>query len=147
MNADELKNSLPKQTMLEKLHEESRNWLSSIAFWKDEIRFMHRLINDNFVYFLAKDQAGSFNALQTKIRESVETRLNVLKVEVVNHEKRISDHLKYDIDLDFQFFTKEHENIANDIARFQTNYRLVKTELFNQAEEVLKEKDIKKLVA
>ncbi len=147
MKSDSLKNSNPKLVSLEELHQESRNWLSAVAFWKDEIRFMRNLIVKNFVYFFSNDHKGSLEALVNKISEIDETRLNVLKSEVINHEKNLSDHLKYNTELDMQNFRIEHANISKHFNLFLNNYRLIKSELFRLSENAMKEKDIKRLVS
>lgn len=147
MKSDSLKTSKLQLISLEDLHQQSQNWQSTLAFWKDEIRFMHNLINKNFVYFFSNDQKGSLDALVNKISEIEETRLNSLKSEVVNHEKNLSDHMKYNTDLDMQNFRSEHAAISKHFDLFLTNYRLIKRELFRLAENALKEKDIKRLVS
>lgn len=147
MKSDSLKTGKLQLISLEDLHQQSQNWLSTLAFWKDEIRFMHNLINKNFVYFFSKDQKGSLDALVNKISEIEETKLNILKSEVVNHEKNLSDHMKYNTDLDMQNFRLEHADITKHFDVFLNNYRLIKRELFRLAENALKEKDIKRLVS
>ena len=131
---------------LEKLHQESRNWLSSVAFWNDEVRFMHNLINNNFVYFVSKDRKGSLNALINKITAIEKVDLEALKIKVIKHEEVLSHHLKNHTAFDLDSFNNEHQKISKDFAIFQNNYRLLKGELFRMAEEVLKEKDLKQLV-
>jgi uncharacterized protein YfkK (UPF0435 family) len=147
MKSPTLKNPNLEQLSLEELHQESRNWLSTIAFWKDEVRFMHNLINKNFVYFISKDQKGSLDALLNKVTEIEKEKLNALKTSVINHEKHLSDSLKNLTDLNINNFLDEHRKISKDFVSFKVNYRLFKGELFRLAEEVLKEKDIKKLVS
>ena len=147
MKQDALKSGKFKPASLEVLHQESRNWLSTVAFWKDEVRFMHNLIVKNFIFFFSNDQKGSLDALVKKITEIEETKLNVLKAEVVNHEKRLSDHLKYQVDLDLQDFRTEHTGITEHFNLFQNNYRMLKSELFRLAESAMKEKDMKRLVS
>jgi tRNA U34 5-carboxymethylaminomethyl modifying GTPase MnmE/TrmE len=131
---------------LGKLHQESRNWLSAIAFWKDEVRFMQNLINKNFVYFFSNNDKDSLKVLLKRIQEMEKTKLDTLKKKVINHEKHLADYSKNKTDFNEQIVRKEHAVLTNDLDLFQTNYRLIKTELFRLAEEVLKEKDIKQLV-
>jgi hypothetical protein len=142
-----LKNRDLKQFSLEDLHQESQTWLSTIAFWKDEVRFMHNLINKNFVYFFTSDEKGSLNALIKKLTEIEKARLDTLKTKVVNHEKRLFSDLKTHTELDKQNFRKEHLTILKDFYLFQNNYRLIKSELFRVAEKAMKEKNMKQLVS
>ncbi len=132
---------------LEKLHKESRHWLSVIAFWKDEVRFMQNLINKNFIYLFSKNDKDSLKALLKRIQEIEKTKLESLKTKVINHEKHLANYSKNKTDFNEQIVKKEHTILSNDMDLFQTNYRLIKTELFRLAEEVMKEKDIKQLVS
>ncbi len=136
-----------KHINLEELHQESRTWLSSISFWKDEVSFMHNLINKNFVYFFSTEKRGSLDALIKKITEIEKIKLNALELQVINHEKHLADYLRNRIEVDEENFKKEHATISHDLDLFQTNYRLIKTELFRVAEKVIKEKDIKQLIS
>jgi len=147
MKSPTLENRNLEKINLEELHQESRSWLSSVAFWNDEVRFMHNLINNNFVYFVSKDQKGSLNALINKITAIEKVDLETLKMKVIKHEEILSHHLKNHTAFDLNNFNKEHQTISNDFAIFQNNYRLLKGELFRLAEEVLKEKDLKRLVS
>ena len=147
MKSISLKKRLLDQFTIQELHEESKIWLSTIAFWKDEVKFMHHLINENFVYFLSNDEKGSLNALLKKITEIEKNKLDTLKTKVIHHEKTLSNYLQYGKELDEEKFKNDHENISKEFDFFQNNYRLVKSEIFRFAENVLKKKDIKQILS
>ena len=147
MKSISLKKRLLDQFTTEELHNESKTWLSTIAFWKDEVKFMHQLINQNFVYFFSNDDKGSLNALLDKITTIEKTKLDVLKSKVINHEKILADYIKFGTELDEEAFKKDHGAISKEFDLFQSNYRMVKSEIFRFAESVLKNKDIKKILS
>ncbi|MCB0689237.1 MAG: hypothetical protein KDC53_22015, partial [Saprospiraceae bacterium] len=71
---------------LEDLHQQSREWLSDVAFWQDEADFLKRLIDKNFVHLMTGEGLSTAIRLSEKISNLRNTELKNLFEMIKLHE-------------------------------------------------------------
>jgi hypothetical protein len=113
---------------LDVLHFESREWLNTIAFWKDEVKFFGDLLKrkesskksnpdfEKMLNNLDKIHVDLFEDLEDSIREHEQ-----LLSRIERKEKGLSD---YD-------YREKHKRIKNRIAVFESDFKSFKKIVFD----------------
>lgn len=145
-----MKKSVSKPTYIDKmskedLHRESRNWLSTIEFWKQETDFMLHLVEDHFLYFLSKDIEQTLQPLLMKINDLKEKVFEAESDRIEGHEAELAVIIKSFYFKDETTYRQQHEILANEMSELENTYRMLKTELFRFAKAVLKEEKFQAL--
>lgn len=130
---------------LEELHHESQTWMSTLAFWKEEVDFMLHLVDDHFFYFLSKDKANTLQPLLLKIRDFKKKVIKAETEKIERHEMILTRMVQNPENKDESTYRSQHEELAHEMVQLATNFRLVKAELFRMAREVLKEEKYQQL--
>jgi len=121
------------------LHRESLRWLSTIAFWKQDFAFMFHLVEDHFFQFLSKDKEHTLQPLLMQINELKENVLETEMERIDGHEAELAVIIKSHYFKDDTAYRQQHEILSEEMAVLENTYRLLKTELFRFAKEVIKE--------
>ena len=79
---------------LDHLHKQSREWLSDMAFWKDEAIFLKRLIDKNFVHLMTGEGLSTAIKLSEKISHLIDIELKNLTGLVEIHEGKLAELLE-----------------------------------------------------
>ena len=118
---------------LDVLHFESREWLSAIAFWKDEVKFFDNLLKrkesskknnpdiENMLNNLAKIHEDLFEDLEDSILEHEQ-----LLSRIERNEKGLSDH----------DYREKHKQIKSRIAVFESDFKSFKKIVFDYAKQL-----------
>ncbi len=128
---------------LETLHYHSREWLSEIDFWKDELRFMQNLLQKHFLFFFEKEGVTAVNELTTRLSSTLTEGLNQLEQDVQLHEKRLVALIKSSKKQREDAYRMEHGQLEDRLNQYAKHFKKVKRELFKMAEAVLKEEKMK----
>lgn len=130
----------------EELHRRSNLWLSEIAFWREELYFMQKLINHHFIYFVDSHRVHATIDL-TKGIKSIETQLKGLEEQVQAHEKRLKRLLELDSDAREADYRNEHGLLEQEVDTFLKAYRAIKKALFREADEILQEEKMQRIIS
>jgi gas vesicle protein len=113
---------------LDVLHFESREWLNTIAFWKDEVNFFNDLLkrkdsskkNDPDIAKMLKDLGKIHKDLFEDLEDSIQEHEGLLS-RIERKEKGLSD---YD-------YREKHKRIKNRIAVFESDFKSFKKIVFD----------------
>lgn len=131
----------------EALHQDTKEWLSDLAFWNDEINFFTKLIKKNFLPLMAKEGAALVNTIQNEISEIQTSELKELKDSVEAHETRLAELLKNPAlhkEAD-ERYRRQHRRLEITIRKMTLKIRGLKEQLFAAEKDVLHEEEMKKL--
>ena len=115
---------------LDVLHFESEEWLSNIAFYKDETKFFANLLGKRNT----KDAA---QAAYTKILENLDTvhaeLFDYLTDEIIAHEKMLSQLEKGERGLADANYRDKHRELKKRVETFTSDFREFKKMVFGFA--------------
>ena len=121
------------------MHDESKKWLSELAFYKEEQWFFEDLIRSYTLQILDNDHYDESKVLidqLTKIVSQTQMLINTVK----SHEKELSimvdgiDQLEEE-----KAYRKEHRNLIQMFDEFKIRYLTLKTKFFSLIKTVMKE--------
>ncbi|WP_272022977.1 hypothetical protein [Olleya namhaensis] len=123
----------PKQKLLlgagfDVLHFENKEWLSTIRFWKDEVKFFDNLLNKKGILETNKQDylkmLKSLDKIHTDLFEDIED-------DIIAHEKLLSRIEKAEKGLSDNLYREEHQKILNRIETFKTDFSQFKKIVFD----------------
>ena len=131
----------------DELHEASQNWLTELAFIRDE----HLFFEDIFATFsLQLIEVKGFEEkteIIDAINESQRLNNNLIKV-IKSHDKElkllVGDIEQRAKEMDYK---REHRKLMAKVDEYLKEYKLLKTQLFSIIKEVFKREKQKKLMA
>ena len=114
----------------------TEHWKSDLDFFKDDLRFLHHLIDKYFIWIIRKDN-------EIAVKEIIKN-LHELKKQSEDLLKRVGIHLTHLADLidnpfkyDSHKFRAEHERIENDFVAFVKSFRTNRKQTFLITEHVI----------
>jgi len=117
---------------LQVLHEESREWLEDIEFWKDEAAFLLKLLIEKTKEGVLNTQTSSLKEAEKELLAVSVEKLEDLRIEVADHEKFLARLLEVKHP-DEQLYRTRHKAIVEKFRRFALEYRDMKHTLFQAA--------------
>ena len=123
----------------EEMHEASKEWLSELLFIKDEHLFFEDLIK-SYTLQLIEPEKFSDNKEVIDILNRSQKRNNLLIEAIKVHENELQiivdgvNQLKEE-----KAYRNSHQGLIKEIKEFQTNYRNLKTQLFDIIKSIKKE--------
>lgn len=130
---------------LEDLHQQSREWLSDMAFWKDEADFLKKLIDKNFVHLMTGEGLSTAIRLSDKIARLGDTDVKNLMELIKNHEVKLAELISKPNDRLEESYRREHRNLAAKFRDLAMQNMSVKRRIFASAEKILHDEKIKAL--
>lgn len=139
------KNWQGREKSVEELHYDSKNWISEINFINDEIRFLNHLLSEKYIDCL---DGGLFKKIKNLIIQiSDEKKAGHALKEVINkHETILSDLIKNNSVESNKNYLLTHNKIEKEIYSFNNKYKNIKKDIFDIVENIMKQKEQKKLL-
>lgn len=109
------------------LHQESREWLNHIAFWKDEARFFGDLLDRKQI---SESQYGQVLNYLDKIHIAL---FDYLTEEIVAHQKLLSRLEQGEEKLADDDYREKHQNLKEQMDLFTNDFREFKKMVFGYA--------------
>ena len=120
----------------EQLYVLTEHWQSDILFYKQDLNFLHHLIDKYFLYLSKKENIDLVLEIEVNLLD-VEKQCNTL-LERIN--KRLH-HLSELVDDPFTYvsdkFRDEHEQLEDDLAQFLKDFRQNRKEVFSITEHMI----------
>lgn len=115
---------------LEDFHMQSREWLDTLAFWKDEVRFFQTLLKNQKKE--TADLSGKPKMLDTL--ETLHQHLYAfLTEEIMAHERLLGRALKGEEGISDADYRDAHRRLADKMQLFSKDFRAFKTMVFDYA--------------
>jgi hypothetical protein len=120
-------------TGLNDLHIESQEWLETIAFWKDEIRFFTRLLQEKETKERAKSELGRILKSLDKIHSEI---FDYMSEDIIKHESLLARLQKGEKGLADIDYRNKHDKVKSTMAKFEGEFRDFKKLVFDYAREL-----------
>ncbi|UOB18899.1 hypothetical protein [Abyssalbus ytuae] len=131
----------------QQLYTLTEHWKSDLLFYKDDLKFLHHLVNKYFVWILKKENIHKIHTIGKNLAEE-NKRCNELLSNIDTHLKRLSALIDNPFKYDSHALRSEHEKLEDNINWFIQNFRKHKKETFLITEHAVgKEKSEKFLTA
>ena len=127
--------SNPKTTLLlgaglDVLHQESREWLETIAFWKDETKFFADLLHK-------KDgKESQFAKMLSNLDKVHENLFDYLADDIIDHEKLLSHLVKGEKGLSDGIYREKHRKLGERMEIFTSDFKEFKKMVFGYAKKL-----------
>jgi hypothetical protein len=135
----------PKTTYLleagiEVLHEQSNEWLSEIAFWRDEAAFLYSLVVIKTLKSVPVSAKANIETIEKELVSITGGELDKLQKTVESHELFLAELLENYNHKD-EGYRQQHQQINTAIVQFEKRFKLLKKEVFKLAEQAAKDKN------
>ena len=112
---------------LDVLHFESKEWINTVAFWKDETKFFADLLKKKESADENKQEYGSMLKELDKIHADL---YEDLAEDITNHEKFLARLEKGEKGLSDSDYRDKHRQIKFQMERFETDFQRFKRVIF-----------------
>ncbi len=138
------KNWYNKEKNVEELHNDSKLWVSEINLIADEMRFLDHLLSSKYIDCL---DAGLFKKIESFVKQISDEKKagKALKELIKTHENILGDLIESNSVESNKNYLQTHKNINKEIQTYTKKYKNIKKEIFNIVENVMKQKEQKKL--
>jgi hypothetical protein len=113
---------------LDVLHYENTEWLHTIAFWKDEIRFFENLLKSKEA---SEKNHADYEKMLRNLDSIYKDLFKDLEESVVQHEKLLSEIDQGLNGISDANYREQHQHILLKIDSFTTNFNIFKKIVFN----------------
>lgn len=113
---------------LHSLYLSSKNWLSDIAFYEDELKFFKRQIYKIYSITPGNMTAMAVNDLNSIIRQ-LETKKNRLLSKIFCYQSNLTCTLQELMNLSVRYLKEEHLTIQNEVNRLHPTLDIVKSKM------------------
>ena len=144
MNTDIKKTWQNTHKSVSKLHEESKIWLSELAFITDEIKFLNHLLSAKYLDCLFEGLAKRIEIITKKMDNENKSGL-VISDSINKHELLLADLIERNNLLTNINYLEEHKKLEKEVEIHVKKYRNLKKQIFEVVDKIMKKKNIKKL--
>lgn len=112
------------------LHQESREWLETVYFWKDETRFFAHLLDKKET---KESEYGHMLKYLDKIHDNL---FDYLAKDIIDHEKLLSRLEKGEKGLSDGDYRAEHRKLNESMVLFEDDFKKFKKMVFGYAKKI-----------
>lgn len=124
---------------IEMLHEQSTEWLSEIAFWRDEAAFFSSLIIKKTLKSVPVSAKNRIKNIEKELISITIDDLDKLQKSVEQHEKFLSNLLRTESHEE-ETYRKKHHELAQTFVQFEKRFKALKKEVFSIVEMIAQPK-------
>jgi len=112
------------------------HWKSDLLFYKDDLRFMHRLIDSYFLWLSKKENIDKVQEIEVNLL-GVDTQCETLLTKTQQHLTHLAELLDDPFKYDSHQFRDEHEKLEDELALFVKDFRKSRAEVFAISEHIM----------
>lgn len=120
---------------LEVLHQQSNEWRSEVAFWKDELSFFYKLIAKNKNNKMPSGSKSAIEKTEGELSKIISGELDELQKEVDLHEYFLSQMLGTR-KADQRDYRENHKELTIKFTGFEKRFKSLKMEIFKLVESI-----------
>lgn len=139
MKAAIISSSVRNGVTLQTLYLSSRNWLSYIEFFEDEIKFFKKLLMKYFLSDANDDNVNKIHLINTEIKR-LERQKNQVLNDIFCYQSNLKATLEDMMQLSEQYLTVQHNKIQEEVKGLQPVLDQIKQELYIITEQQLKDR-------
>ncbi|TYC10562.1 hypothetical protein ES677_11515 [Bizionia gelidisalsuginis] len=118
---------------LDVLHFESREWLDTIDFYKDEVRFFDDLLKKKET---SKNNNPEYEKMLKNLDEIHSDLFNDLEDSIIKHEQFLSRLMQNEKGLSDSDYREKHGQISKRVATFTNDFKTFKRIVFGYAKDL-----------
>jgi hypothetical protein len=122
------------EVSIEDLHWESRDWLSEIRTWQEEIVFYQKLLNRVVGRIKSEEAKAQWDNYQKTLQEMQNNILVPYQRNLEEHEEYLYNLVVNKAVVNDQFYREVHKKYANQVKAFSSDFKQLKKKLFNLIE-------------
>lgn len=130
------KDNFIQETDWQELYVLTKHWKSDLLFYKDDLRFLHHLIDKYFIWITKKDNLTEVQKVGRHILED-EKACDQLLEKTAEHTSHLADLIDDPFKYDSNMFRKEHQDLEDKITVFIKTVRENRKQLFSVTEHIL----------
>ena len=120
----------------QELYTLTKHWKSDIQFYKEDIKFLQRLIHKYFIWVTKKENIEKVTKIESSLHRLTNKCDNLIK-SIDKHLEQLSNLINDPFKYDSQRLKIEHPKLENDIAEFIKVFREHKKETFTITEYIV----------
>lgn len=117
-------------------HKKTLEWLSTATFWKRELAFFQKILDEYAPRFSSEADKMKISHFQNFIIYYRDELINQLISKLRLHEKRLAEILETKNESDVEYF-KEHADLMSELESANTQLSTTKEELFSFIEKTI----------
>ena len=114
----------------------AKHWKSDLLFYKDDLKFLHHLIDKYFIWITKKDNLDHVRRIGISILQDTTAVKNLIK-DIDKHISQIANLIDEPFKNDAEQIRVTHQELEEKIALFITQVRTNRKQLFAITEHVL----------
>lgn len=130
---------------LSELYVLAEHWKSDMDFYKDELRFLHDLVDKYFIWLTSKENIDHTREVALRLRQAEEER-SIVASGIRHHLHRIGQMIVGPAAGDEQDFREEHILLEDKMTDLVKNIRALKKEVFALTEHVIESEKLQHLL-
>lgn len=119
----------------------TKHWKSDLLFYKDDLKFLHHLIDKYFIWITKKDNLEDVRKIGVNILQDT-TAVNKLLHEVKKHLSHLANLIDEPFKNDAEQIRTEHQELEDQIAIVIIQVRKNRKQLFSITEHVLESEEL-----
>jgi hypothetical protein len=123
------------EVSIEDLHWESRDWLSEIRTWQEEVVFYQKLLNKIQTRVKSQDAKTQWDHFQNILQEMQNNILLPYQRQLEEHEEYLYNLVVNKAVVNDQFYREVHKKYANQVKAFSSDFKQLKKKLFGFIEQ------------
>lgn len=134
-----------KETNWQELYVLTKHWKSDLLFYKDDLKFLHHLIDKYFIWITQKDNLEEVQKVGKGILDDTRECESLL-VKIEEHLSHLASLVEGSLENNSVEFREEHQELEDEIAKFVKEVRENRKELFTITEHVLESEQLAHLM-
>ena len=112
------------------------HWKSDLNFYKDDLRFLHHLIEKYIIWITKDDNLNLVKNIQKNLFEIRNEGIDLMK-EVISHQSNLGLMVENPVQSSNPQFVKDHEALEDKISKYVKSFRSNRKEVFKITEYII----------
>ncbi|MGB5204241.1 hypothetical protein [Eudoraea sp.] len=112
------------------------HWKSDLNFYKDDLRFLHHLIEKYIIWITKDDNLNLVQEIKKNLFEIRNEGIELMK-EVISHKSNLGLMVENPVQSSNPQFVKDHEVLEDKISKFVKSFRSNRKEVFKITEYII----------
>ena len=117
------------------------HWKSDLNFYKDDLRFLHHLIDKYIIWITKDDNLNMVQEIKKNLFEIRNISVDLMK-EVTSHQGNLGLMVENPVQTSNPQFMKDHEVLEDKISKFVKLFRSNRKEIFKITEYVIDSEEL-----
>jgi len=129
----------------EQMYDETRAWKSDLEFYKDDLLFLHHLIDNYFIWMIRKDNVDEVRKMMSGLME-MDAQSAEMLAKVAKHMAQLGTLAEKSDAEEERIAALEHQHLAREMHEFVARLRKQRRKIFGITELVVDQKKWRKLL-